>query len=243
MNIKTVFLSIILCGISLTAFGAAKAVITGPNESKPGDLIILDASRSEGLAFEWVLTNSNKTYLPVERGTKVVFSSGDPGEYIFVLVVGGEDNNKALVVSTAQHKVVITATPGPAPKPDDTPIPDKVINVPEGKFGISKPAFGWAKTTGDKATALKLSSAFESISAQIAAGGLKTTEEIIAATALKNKEAAGSNYEVWKTKFFAPLNVELNRLGNDENKLNTLEAHAECWKELSVALKLYGESK
>lgn len=245
MNIKTAFLSIILCGLSLTAFGAAKAIIVGPNEARPGDLVILDASRSEGIAFEWVLTNSSKTYLPVERGTKVVFSSGEPGEYIFVLVVGGEDNNKALVVSTAQHKVTITNNPNPGPGPyvPPTPQPPVVINVPEGKFGVSKPAFEWAKSTGDKVTAIKMSIVFESIAAQIAAGGLKSPEDIIKETAAKNKEAAGSNYELWKTKFFAPLNVELNRLGNDENKLNTLEAHAECWKELSVALKIYGESK
>lgn len=245
MNIKSLFLALSLMFIPIISFGAAKAVIVGPNESKPGDLIILDASRSEGLAFQWVLTNSNKTYLPVEKGTKVVFSSGDPGEYIFVLVVGGEDNNKNLVVDTAQHKVVITGnpSPGPTPGPGPNPPPVPVVTVPDGKFSISPKVLTWAKDTGDKTTALKLSMVFEAISAQIAAGGLQTPEDIIKETANKNKEATGNQFETWKTKFFTPLNVELNKLANDENKIKTLEDHATCWKEIAIGLKAYGESK
>lgn len=245
MNIRTGFLTLVLVLFSTMAFGGAKAVISGPKEAKVGDLVILDATRSEGLAYEWVLANSDKTYLPVENGTKLVFSSGDSGEYIFVLVVGGEDNNKKMVVSTTQHKVMILGKAPCPPTPDNPvpPKPDDTIVVPDGEFKIAQKVFDWAKATNDKDTALKISGVFEAISAQIVAGGLESIEGVIKETANKNKEAAGNKYEIWKTKFFTPLNVEMNKMANDDETLTSLEQHATCWKEIALGLKLYGDSK
>lgn len=92
------------------------AKIVGPEKAKPGDLIILDASASKGTGHVWRLIASDKTFLPVDGGTKCVFASGDAGVYTFVLAVA--DGGKC---SLAVHAVTV-GTPAP-PKPPDPPGP------------------------------------------------------------------------------------------------------------------------
>jgi len=112
--------------ITLAATAAAQvtARIAGPKEAELGDLIILDGSNSTGTAFHWELLNSGKTFLPVDGGQKVVFASGQPGKYLFALIVAGADNNQRLEIKIARHEVTIgKPQPEPEPKPDPTPGP------------------------------------------------------------------------------------------------------------------------
>ena len=105
-----------------------KAVIVGPKEAATGDLVVLDASQSSGaIEYRWLLVNSEKTFLQFDGGLKCVFSSGKDGEYIFVLVVAGKDNNDKLDVQTEEWRVVIGKKPDDNDdevKPDPTPPPD-----------------------------------------------------------------------------------------------------------------------
>jgi len=108
--------------------GAVTAVINGPSEAEPGDLIILDASRSSNATtFKWLLVNSKKTFLPVDQNERCVFSSGTPQEYIFVLIAAGGDNNGKLDVAVAEHRVVVGSPIDPVnPTP---PVPGKTTRV------------------------------------------------------------------------------------------------------------------
>lgn len=231
---------VLLFSLTTTVFGQAKAVITGPKEASLGDLIVLDGSRSEGLAFEWILTNSDKTYLAVDNNQKLVFASGTPGKYIFVLVVGGQDNNQKLVVNMVKHEVVIG---GNVPVTPDVPVVTP-ITLPPGRFHISTDVYNWARAVGDKTVALKLAKNFESIAAQISAGTLTDSQQIVIATSNTNKETINSNssnYDKWKNEFFIPLNTKLNALS--ETSLKNADDHVACWNEIALGLKTYGETK
>lgn len=108
-----------------------RAVITGPKESSPGELVILDASQSSGMGYLWLLVNSEKSFLPVDNGMKCVFSTGTPGTYHFVLVVSGTNPNGGPAAATAAHvlKIAGATPPGPDPPPNPpvpVPTPGKV---------------------------------------------------------------------------------------------------------------------
>lgn len=102
-------------------------IIDGPDGSvEPGDLVILDASRSTNAEqYSWVLANSNKTFLPVDGGKKVVFSSGTPGEYVFILATAGKDEVGNIALGLLKRPIVVgkPEPPGPGPGPAPEPVP------------------------------------------------------------------------------------------------------------------------
>jgi hypothetical protein len=112
-----------------TVASAQKAVIKGPTESKPGDLVVLDASSSVGTKYKWALVNSDKTFLPVESNTKVVFSSGEQGSYKFMLAVAGFDVKNQPDIDVAFFTVVVGSPVPPSPVPVP-PSPDPKPPVP-----------------------------------------------------------------------------------------------------------------
>jgi hypothetical protein len=121
---------LLLAAASAMADGLPVAKITGPKESPPGELVILDASQSQGLGYLWLLVNSQKSFLPVDNGLKCVFSTGTPGDYAFVLIVSGTNPNGGPAAATAQHTLHVTGntpeppipTPGPTPNPTPGPV-------------------------------------------------------------------------------------------------------------------------
>lgn len=129
---KRLLLSSLFCLLAFSAipaFSQTKAVIDGDKIVEPGDLVVLDGSRSNGSAFKWLLVNSKKKFAEVDQGRKLFFSSGTPGEYIFVLIVGGADNNNRLEVDIIQHVVtvgkvdpVVPNPPAPTPTPVNPPL-------------------------------------------------------------------------------------------------------------------------
>jgi hypothetical protein len=93
-----------------------RAVITGPKEQRPGSLVVLDATESQGLGRVWLLAISPEptSFLPVEAGLKVIFASPTPGDYTFVLVVSGTNANGGPMADMATHTVTLL---GPRPPP------------------------------------------------------------------------------------------------------------------------------
>lgn len=132
MNIKQVVTFFCFVFTSSTIFAQPVAVIKGPVQSSPGDLIILDASGSTADDFDWMLANSDKSYLTFENDSKLVFASGVPGSYTFVLaaasVVDVDGQQKAAVALTT-HTIRIGNGPGPVDP--DTPDPVEPIDPVE----------------------------------------------------------------------------------------------------------------
>jgi len=106
-----------------------RAVITGPKEARPGSLVVLDATESQGLGRLWLMAVSPEetSFLAVEGGKNCIFASPTPGVYVFVLVVSGTNPNGGPAADMATHTVTLTGPrppPGPDPKPEPKPDPD-----------------------------------------------------------------------------------------------------------------------
>lgn len=111
--------------LSAVALADTKAVISGPSQSACGDMVILDAGGSlDATAFTWRLADSDKTFFVFDSGTKVIFATGTPGRYVFLLGAAGVVNGQPQV-DVAQH-VVTVGTPPPAPIPTPVPVPTPI---------------------------------------------------------------------------------------------------------------------
>ena len=118
MKTSPAALAIVLtCWLASHAWPAEKltAVIEGPASAAPGDLVVLDAGSSIGAQkFVWTLVDSDKKFLAVDNGQRVVFASGKPAVYTFLLAVAGLDAEGKADVALVRHTLVIGA---PTPKP------------------------------------------------------------------------------------------------------------------------------
>lgn len=119
---------VILFSVITTLIAEPKAVITGPKEGKPGDLIVLSGVDSTGDGFQWIFPQNLQTLAcsPLEIG----FATATPGSYTFMLIAA----DKTAAISYTSHTVVIgthTPTPGPVPDPGPgpSPIPDYLKNI------------------------------------------------------------------------------------------------------------------
>lgn len=120
------------------------AVITGPKEARPGSLVVLDASSSQGLGRTWLLAVSPEPtsfWMPESR-LQMLFASPTPGDYTFVLVVAGTNANGGPAVEMATHTVTllgprppptppVPTPPGPTPGPVPTQGPKEVVILRE----------------------------------------------------------------------------------------------------------------
>lgn len=128
--------AVLLCAsVAVAAEPVAKVIV--PENPIAGDLIVLDASGSQGDQFDWVLEGSSKPILPVEKNTKCVFTTGTGGtfKFLFLAVGVGEDGTAKLV----KERVTLTVkgpepdpgpgpAPGPGPEPGPSPVPDVIVH-------------------------------------------------------------------------------------------------------------------
>jgi hypothetical protein len=213
------------------------ARIEGPDSAVVGDLVILDASHSEGADFAWVAVGANKGFLPVDSGRRFVFATAQPGKYTFILAVGGGDQ-----VATDTHELTIEAPlppgPGPGPGPSPTP-PDPAL--PDGKFALAKLARDWALSIDRESplrrrqTAQSLAGSFRSIASAIAAGTLSNAESILEETRSANNRALGDQVDAWKP-WGARLADTLTSLHRD-GRLRTTSDYVTAWTEIAQGLE------
>lgn len=107
-----------------------EAVIDGPEEAKPGMLVVLDAQKSIGSGYRWLaIYGTNKLsedFWSIDSsGTKMYFAVPvtPDASYLFVLSVAKADQ------SAVVHHVVKVGEPGPDPDPDPNPIPVQGLHV------------------------------------------------------------------------------------------------------------------
>ena len=117
-------------------FADAEAVIEGPDKVNPGDLVMLDGSKSTADNCEWVLVNSDKFFYQVEENRKVIFASGTPGEYVFILVAAQSVDD----VSTVSIEKHVLTVEGKVPDPPKPPKPDNPEPTPD-LTGLSLEAY------------------------------------------------------------------------------------------------------
>jgi hypothetical protein len=239
--------------VKVTSDESGKWIVLGPNA-----LVYSEQFKIEDVSIGSLDLNTREVIV-LDDGKTCVFC-GPEGVYA-VLQWPQEDAEISHITVKIGDSPIPVPTPKPKPKPEPEPKP---IEVPEGEFGVSKPVLNaLIKMKADKEVAKKIASNFESISAKISAGGYDdgpfdvtypdgtegstndAIEAIILDTMVANAEAAGGRnsetYEEWKEGVFVLVSTKLNDL--QDTKLNTIDNHADCWRELGVPFRAYGESK
>lgn len=222
-----------------SAAGGPVAVIAGPSRANPGDLTVLDASGSTAAGFAWVLADSDKTFLEVEQGRKLVFASGTAGKYTFVLVAANADASGRPSVALAKH-VLTVGEPGPGPDPNPIPPGPQPDPLPPGKYGLATFARDAAANVqldgaNKNRTAMALAASFDSVAAMIAAGAIKDAQSVIASTQASNITAVGAHRAAWQP-WAESLRQKLNSL-SDAKQLVSLDDYTLAWREIGVGLR------
>jgi hypothetical protein len=114
---------VVLVSIGL---GQTKAVIEGPDNALPGELVVLNSNASVGDSHKWIVPEGIST---AQAGcdaikSQVFFATPKVGKYTFVLIVADKAANIEYDSHTVEIKAVNAPDPPPVkpvdPKPDPT---------------------------------------------------------------------------------------------------------------------------
>jgi hypothetical protein len=99
-----------------SVFGQASAVIEGPEKALPGELVVLNSSKSVGDNHKWITPEGISTAQAgcTSIDSQIFFATPRPGSYTFVLIVA----DKTAAIEYARHTVVIGNPIAPEPPPE-----------------------------------------------------------------------------------------------------------------------------
>jgi hypothetical protein len=111
--IRTILVFWLLCG---SVFAQVEAVIDAPEKAMPGELVVLNSSKSKGDNHKWITPEGIST---AQAGcdaisSQVFFATPRAGSYTFYLIV----SDKTAAIDYAKHTVVIGDPVAPQPPPD-----------------------------------------------------------------------------------------------------------------------------
>jgi hypothetical protein len=244
------------------------AKITGPENAFIGDLIVLSAADSQNaVGFTWVLLDSDKPFMPVEFDRKIVFSSGSPGKYNFIVVAANADSNGRPKVNVARHVVSIgygpgpippapqppVPPPGPGPQPPapnpDNPTPPPAPVVPDGMFGLTKISYLAAKTIDQEGQSQIFAVSKAHRTAARKAAALSDSRVILKGRKVLVQEALGitddsTDEEIKKIdkswlQYKATISAALEKLDLQDKKLKEGSDWAEAFDETAEGLEIY----
>lgn len=101
----------------LLLFCEVHAVISGPAQSPPGDLVVLHSTESVGDNYKWVAPPGLQT---LECSGNLAFATGKPGTYTFLLIAA----DKEAAIDVASHTVTVGSPPENPADPTPTPATD-----------------------------------------------------------------------------------------------------------------------
>lgn len=215
---KTALLCLILLVPSLVLADPSKAVITGPTEGVPGDLIELDSAESVADKRRWYVEPSRfpdgkPTFKMAKDGASIWLASR-PGIYRVELVVSNEEGPDRLIFTVTISGGITPPAPNPGPVIPDPPAP-----LPAGRFGLANFVRSQILSTipqGKRNPALAFSGVFSAVSAQIAAGTLTTSAAAMAKVKSMNQVAVpdAATYAFWKANVNDALGARLQALVN-----------------------------
>ncbi|MFH0982013.1 MAG: hypothetical protein V2A79_10780 [Planctomycetota bacterium] len=189
------------------------ATIKGPDAVSPGDLLILEAQAPAGCRCAWLVYPA-RSALPVDGGQRLVFASGQPGSYLFVLAVASPTGEVAI----AQKTVAVGAVPGPpgpSPPAPTPPVPPAPGPAPIPLTELGEAVRSWATSlvvgAGREIEARAMADVYAGVAAQIAAGTLGTPEKIAAETkaGIDGVTIAAPRVAQWRM-FYQRLRERLN---------------------------------
>jgi len=101
------------------AFAQVEAIIVAPDKALPGELVVLNSSKSKGDNHKWITPEGIST---AQAGctaidSQVFFATPRAGSYTFYLIV----SDKTAAIDYAKHTVVIGDSASPKPDPETPP--------------------------------------------------------------------------------------------------------------------------
>jgi hypothetical protein len=101
------------------AFAQVEAIIVAPDKALPGELVVLNSSKSKGDNHKWITPEGIST---AQAGctaidSQVFFATPRAGSYTFYLIV----SDKTAAIDYAKHTVVIGDSASPKPEPEPPP--------------------------------------------------------------------------------------------------------------------------
>lgn len=126
---RTILFFLLLASV---CFGQTKAVIDGPDNALPGELVVLNSNQSVGDSHKWIVPEGIST---AQAGcdaikSQVFFATPKVGKYTFTLIVADKEAN----IEFAQHTVEIKSVSVPVPPPekpvDPKPDPTDPVTPP-----------------------------------------------------------------------------------------------------------------
>ena len=227
-----------LC-LLLTPSWCTAVEVQGPSNAAVGDLVILSID-TDAQSVAWFLGNSDKTFLEVERGRRVVFSSGTSGEFKFCVAAFSASGK----VEKAEFAVRIgldpdNPQPGPAPDPDTptppAPTPDVVPDFKGFPLAIYTHAMETVPASPERAQEAKdLAEVFEVIASMAAALSDYPRERFVSDTSqrvralMEGRPGFRERWATWKSK----MERSLSDL-QPQNKADLVQA----WNDVARALK------
>lgn len=212
--------------------------IDGPGEMGSGDLVILTVD-SNANQYAWFLGNSDKPFLAVENGRKVVFSSGTPGKYKFCCVA---INSVEGTYGQAIYWVTIKPQHGPGPTPPDPGPhppgpPDPVDPVDPLPNGLAKNFYDSAlkvKSENRKKEAVQFAQIFRGVASRAAGLQQWGPQKIIDETSRRINEEipiqTRNAWLVWRDDFAKILQSQ--SLSIDDKS-----GHIDIWKQVATGLE------
>ena len=147
----------------------AKIILNAPSEGSIGELIELDASKSSATSFTWRVIPSTNNFRVIEKGKKLLFCSGETGEFLFILAAAKRDSVDCVV-----HRIMIKSSP--------------TIDI------FAEAIKSWLPPSADPIILEKLAKSFE----RVASAGHTDVSVLVKTTALSNRGILGSDLETWK---------------------------------------------
>lgn len=157
----------------------AKIILQAPTTGSIGELIELDASKSNATSFIWRVIPETPNFKVIEKGKKLLFCSGEKGTYLFILAAAKRDSVDCIV-----HQITIEGAP--------------VIDT------LTKRVRTWLPKNSDSKILEKLARSFE----RVASAGHTDVAVLVKTTALSNRGILGSNLEEYKP-FLKALSAHL----------------------------------
>jgi hypothetical protein len=237
--IRSAVLALILLSVAAPAFAEPpKAVITGkdgeqpPTKMVPGQINLLDSTKSVGDKFSWKVritpaSGSGDLWMTVEDRRKLLMPSL-PGTYHVILAVAGDGDPDI----TEYDLVIDGTTPGPGPvPPGPVPIPpdpapvslSAVVSAEVAKVVKPETYADWMRLAEglDRVAALADSDAAPTVDAFL--GMSKAFEDV-------SLSASASAKTAWAAIKATTITPRLSQL-------TTVAEYSKSWKEISAGVK------
>ena len=239
-----IFLVTLLLPFGFALADPPRAIITGPTDGVPGDLIELDSSESVCDKRKWYIEPARfadgKVTHKIARDGESVLLASRPGTYRVELLVSNADGPDRLI-----YTVTITGTgpqpPTPPPQPPvpppPPPIPPGPGPLPAGRFGLAEFVRSQvlANVPADKRPAcVMFAGNFTVVASQVETGTLKTLAAANAKLQTLNQATAGANVEFWDVNVIRPLSKRMTELKNAGTlKITVMDDLRDAYKEIA----------